>query len=111
MSLAILFSKQRYPADQLDQYTMSFLFFGILAILPLFLYYYVRNNDKALERLPPEVAAFSPQRCTADDIRRTTQHLAKSPISVLEQLPPKTGRRYIVVGGVNIISYISVFQD
>lgn len=38
-------------------------------------------------------------RCTPDEVRATAKRLAKRPPSIDDQLPPSTGRRYIVVGG------------
>ncbi|KAG6852596.1 hypothetical protein C0991_010721 [Blastosporella zonata] len=68
----------------------------ILSILAL----YVRLNNKRLLRLPDEVVAFSPKRWTPAYVREAAAKLTKAPsITINEQLPPKTGRRYIVVGG------------
>jgi hypothetical protein len=74
---------------------------GLLAI-PLFLFLYIRHNDKALTRLAPEALAFSPTRYTPDIVRSTAKRLVEHPITVLDQIPTKTGRRYIVVGGVSV---------
>ncbi|KAF8880049.1 NAD-P-binding protein [Infundibulicybe gibba] len=60
---------------------------------------YIRLHDSRLKRQPPSVLALSPTRWTPDEIKTTAVKLAKSPKSVLDQLPPKTGRRYIIVGG------------
>ncbi|RDB30342.1 3 beta-hydroxysteroid dehydrogenase/Delta 5--_4-isomerase type 2 [Hypsizygus marmoreus] len=77
------------------------LWCGIAFILPPILFVlYIWLNDRKLTSLPADARAFSPTRCTPDSIRSLAAQLAESPaISINEQLPPKTGRRYIVVGG------------
>jgi hypothetical protein len=75
------------------------LLWGLVA-LSIILCLYILRNDKVLARLPPEAAAFSPERPTLQEFRLTAERLALSPLSVLDQLPPRTGRRYIIVGGV-----------
>lgn len=82
---------------------MGFLALGGLGfiIFVAFLVWYIHRNDKRLACLPKDALTFSPERWTAESTRAHAARLAKSPpISVHEQLPPKTGRRYIVVGGV-----------
>ncbi|KAF8067715.1 3-beta hydroxysteroid dehydrogenase/isomerase family-domain-containing protein [Lyophyllum atratum] len=75
-------------------------FSGLTLILLAALSLYVRLNNRRLTRLPEEVVALSPQRLTPESVRERAGHLAKSPpITIKEQLPPRTGRRYIVVGG------------
>jgi hypothetical protein len=74
---------------------------GILAI-PLLLYLYIQQNDKGLTRLTTEALAFSPTRYTPDVAHSAAKRLAEHPISILDQIPAKTGRRYIVVGGVSV---------
>ncbi|KAI0064910.1 NAD-P-binding protein [Artomyces pyxidatus] len=67
-------------------------------------YLYVRLNDAKLMRLPPEVeATFSPHRVTPQDAREAAERLEKEPITIGEHLPPRTGRRYIVVGGAGFL--------
>ena len=76
--------------------TLLFLFLALLL-----LYLYIHLNDAKLMKLPHEVAlAFSPHRISARD---ALEAAAKSETTSLDSkmfLPPKTGRRYIVVGGV-----------
>lgn len=78
---------------------------GLLAfigpIFILFILLYVWLNDRRLLRLPEEAVALSPRRWTPECVRDAAAQLEKSPkIAINEHLPPKTGRRYIVVGGV-----------
>lgn len=65
---------------------------------------YIRVNDAKLGRIAPEAAAFSPKRWAPEEVRHAVDELASSSASLLNgQLPPKTGRRYIITGGVSII--------
>ncbi|KAI9511626.1 NAD-P-binding protein [Russula earlei] len=70
----------------------------------LLLYLYIRMNDAKLMQLPHEVAsAFSPKRISAKD---ALEAAAISKNTILESktfLPPRTGRRYIVVGGAGFL--------
>lgn len=82
--------------------SMSLLFLeAVLTSLSL-LFLYVYRNDQKLHRIPPRALTFSPSRSSTDDARLTARKHANSPGSVRDQLPPKTGRRYIVVGGVKM---------
>ncbi|KAF4616772.1 hypothetical protein D9613_008649 [Agrocybe pediades] len=57
-------------------------------------------NDKLLTVTPISALFFGPKRNTPQDVRATAERLATSmPLEDQEVLPPKTGRRYIVVGG------------
>ncbi|KAJ7770456.1 3-beta hydroxysteroid dehydrogenase/isomerase family-domain-containing protein [Mycena metata] len=76
-----------------------------LLLVPLALtVLYIRINDRHLKAIPPNVLPFSPTRCTPESVRKTASRLRDSqPISIAEQIPPKTGRRYIVVGGAGFL--------
>ena len=80
----------------------SFAQWSGLILSPIFiLILYIRWNDRALTSIPTSAIYFAPKRCTADDVYATAERLANSPpLSKNENLPPRTGRRYIVVGGV-----------
>ena len=75
----------------------------VLASSPiLLLALYIYWNDRRLTRIPPGALHFSPKRYTAVDIHAEAERLASSPpIDDTDKIPPKTGRRYIVVGGVS----------
>lgn len=74
---------------------------GLVALFTLLLVLYLRLNDKRLTRTPEDALIFSSKRCTPEMARSLAAQLDSSPpISSQDQLPPKTGRRYIVVGGV-----------
>ncbi|KAI0634873.1 NAD-P-binding protein [Trametes polyzona] len=85
----------------------SALWISLALALPLLLYFYVRANDAKLTRIPPEAAAYSPRRWTVEDLERTASSLAATDSSpslfAPEELPPKTGRRYIVIGGAGFL--------
>ena len=75
----------------------------LLALIPLLAFIYIRINDAKLTRLPPEALAISPHRWTDEEILETYARLKDGPKSLFEgKLPPKTGRRYIVTGGVRM---------
>ncbi|KAF9530025.1 hypothetical protein CPB83DRAFT_788989 [Crepidotus variabilis] len=66
----------------------------------LILVFYVVWNDKRLLKIPEAALYFSPKRISPTDARELADRLAASaPLSTKEVLPPKTGRRYIIVGG------------
>ncbi|TBU47054.1 NAD(P)-binding protein [Dichomitus squalens] len=79
----------------------------LLASIPLLFYVYVRANDAKIAQLPPEAVAFSPKRWTSEDVRQTARSAALTSPSVSlfspDELPPKTGRRYVVVGGAGFL--------
>lgn len=74
-----------------------------LALSPiLLLILYIQWNDSRLAQLPPRARFFSPKRCTPQDVHVEAERLAAAPpIEDIERIPPKTGRRYIVIGGVS----------
>lgn len=70
-------------------------------LIAVLIWCYVRWNDKALNAQPEkEFAAFSPNRVTAKEVLKTAAE-SLDKLTVADQLPPRTGRRYIVVGGVS----------
>ena len=72
----------------------------------LLLVLYIYWNDRRLIQLPPRALYFSPKRHTAADIHAEAERLASSPpIDDTNKIPPRTGRRYIVVGGVSCYNY------
>lgn len=70
------------------------------ASIGLLIWLYIRANDAKLMRLPPGAASFSPRRFTPEDARVSAKEVRENPIRIEDILPPKTGRRYIVIGGV-----------
>ncbi|KAH7882417.1 3-beta hydroxysteroid dehydrogenase/isomerase family-domain-containing protein [Phlebopus sp. FC_14] len=80
----------------------------IIAASLLFLY--ILLNDRKLSQLPPEANALSPTRFSREDIIFASESLRKSPITIGDVLPPRTGRRYIVVGGAGFLGGWIVLQ-
>jgi len=76
--------------------------YGTLATV-IMLVVYIKRNDRVLSSIPPRALTFSPVRTTEKDTRADARAFKENPINVDDQLPPKTGRRYIVVGGVRAI--------
>jgi hypothetical protein len=71
------------------------------AVVLFLLFLYIRLNDAHLTHIPKSVLSITPTRATPENIRQTGDRLkSAAPISIVDQLPPKTGRKYIVVGGV-----------
>lgn len=79
----------------------------ILCLFPvLLLYLYVRLNDAKLMHLPHDVAsAFSPKRISANDALEAAAAWEKVSTTLTAKtfLPPRTGRKYIVVGGAGFL--------
>ncbi|KAF7343472.1 3-beta hydroxysteroid dehydrogenase isomerase family [Mycena venus] len=81
--------------------TWLYIFSSIVLSIAL-LSLYIRFNDWRLTTIPKSALAVSPTRCTSEDVYQAAAKLQKSPISISDQIPPKTGRRYIVVGGLDV---------
>ena len=80
----------------------------VLCLFPaILLYLYVRLNDAKLMQLPRDVAsAFSPKRISATDALEAAAAWERVSTTLRANafLPPRTGRRYIVVGGVGFVT-------
>lgn len=83
---------------------------SVLAGIALLIYLYFRFNDQGLSLLPSEVRAFAPNRLTPHVVRETADRLSSSPKIVKDVLPPRTGRRYIVVGGAGFLGGWIIIQ-
>ncbi|KAF8656517.1 hypothetical protein AX16_002481 [Volvariella volvacea WC 439] len=73
---------------------------GPLVLLPAL---YITINDRKLKAIPPRVEALSPQRWTAEYVKKEAAKFAEGKRNIKYELPPKTGRRYIVVGGAGFL--------
>ena len=79
-------------------------FAGCLALFlaPLLLaHLYAKLNDAKLGTIPPGVKAQKTADFSPENIRLTAARLKVSAHQIASRLPPRTGRRYIVVGGVS----------
>ena len=72
------------------------LFFATL----LLIYLYGKLNDTKLAKVPSEIRAQATSDFSPENIRLTAARLKESPLQINSRLPPRTGRRYVVVGGV-----------
>ncbi|KAL1658538.1 hypothetical protein GGF50DRAFT_67026 [Schizophyllum commune] len=64
---------------------------------------YLKLNDSRVKSIPARVLQFSPKRLTPEDVPRLEKELAARGASIQDQLPPKTGRRYIIIGGAGFL--------
>jgi hypothetical protein len=69
----------------------------LLLLTSLFLY--LRKINRVLLHQPAEAIALSPHRWTRKEIEDAYDEYLEAPIDVKAYIPPKTGHRYIVVGG------------
>ena len=85
---------------------------ALVCLFLVLLYLYIRSNDAKLMQLPHEVAsAFSPKRISARDALEAAAISEKTTLDSKAFLPPRTGRRYIVVGGVCSIGHAELLRD
>jgi len=70
----------------------------------LLLVLYIRFNDRRLLSFADRIGTRH-ERLTREDIKAYAEKYANSqPKDIKTHLPPKTGRRYIVIGGVSLSS-------
>ncbi|KAF9069436.1 hypothetical protein BDP27DRAFT_1293737 [Rhodocollybia butyracea] len=84
---------------------MSWIFYAFVFLIFFgTLYIYIHVNDKALGSIPARALEFSPKRCTPEDVFALAKKLdSQPPIELADQMPPKTGRRYIIIGGAGFL--------
>jgi hypothetical protein len=79
------------------------IFTILIGLLTLF-FAYVALNDRKLRAVPPEAIKASPERWTEEEVQKLLEKQAEEQVDDLTPyLEEKTGRRYIVVGGVNTL--------
>ncbi|KAL4919351.1 hypothetical protein BDW62DRAFT_44400 [Aspergillus aurantiobrunneus] len=64
---------------------------------------YIYHVNSAMCDVPKEARNLSPHRWTVNEIMTAYKKAAQAPIDVAESLPPRQGRRYIVVGGSGLL--------
>lgn len=74
----------------------------VLGVFCALVAYLFRINDRMLAT-PPEVKTLCEKPWTAQDIQEAAQHYHDHPTDFNKALPPKTGRRYIIVGGSGML--------
>ncbi|KAF9231553.1 hypothetical protein BU15DRAFT_90883 [Melanogaster broomeanus] len=85
------------------------LLYGISVIVSLIFVYGVLN-DRKLHQRPSEAEVLSSIRFTPQCVLTAAKALSEEPIVIDHFLPPKTGRRYIVVGGAGFLGGWIVLQ-
>ena len=60
---------------------------------------YLARLSNAYARTPNTIREISPHRWTQGDIKEAYEKEKASPTDIRSFLPPKEGRRYVVVGG------------
>ena len=80
---------------------MAYLYaaFGLFFLLIVYLWHVNRGMSGA----PPDALRLTGQPWTPDDIRKAYEKVQTSPTDVSKVLPPKQGRRYIVIGGSGLV--------
>lgn len=61
---------------------------------------YVVCNDKAFKKVPKLVQDQRDHPWTTKEVLETATRMREHPIDIRNALPPRTGRRYIITGGV-----------
>ncbi|KAI5984743.1 3-beta hydroxysteroid dehydrogenase/isomerase family-domain-containing protein [Pisolithus marmoratus] len=79
-------------------------------VVAILAFIYAIANDRKLCQLPPEAKVFSPRRFTAQDVLDAFRQHQEDPVRIDHLLPPKSGRRYIVVGGAGFLGGWIVLQ-
>lgn len=67
------------------------------SVLPVILY--LLHVNRAMNHVPEEARHLSPHRWTVDEVKAAYKKAVEDPVDVRKSLPPRQGRRYIVVGG------------
>ncbi|SPQ18653.1 d657bd50-5801-4958-8e8f-dbf8fbb3b942 [Thermothielavioides terrestris] len=80
-----------------------------LAALAITLAWLVRVNS-AMQSVPEEISRLSPRRWTRKELRDTYERLKQKPVDFAKLLPPRLGRRYVVVGGSGLVGGDIVLQ-
>lgn len=60
---------------------------------------YLIHVNRALASTPAEAQKFATKRWTKEEVREEYERVKKSPTDIAKALPPKKGRRYVVLGG------------
>lgn len=77
----------------------AFILVGLFSLCILYLW----HVNRGLSGTPPEASKLPKKRWTSEDARIGYEKTHTSPTNVSEHLPPKLGRRYIVVGGSGLV--------
>ena len=69
------------------------------ALIVVLLVIYLQKVNNGMSAVPADALALSPTRWTIDTIKESYNAYTSSPKNMSSYLPPRTGNRYIVVGG------------
>ncbi|KAJ4463982.1 hypothetical protein C8J55DRAFT_463627 [Lentinula edodes] len=93
---------------------MSWSFYaGTTTLVAVTLYAYIRSNDKKLWSTPARALKVSPRRITEEDVEELKERMNRMEErrdAADAEASPKTGRRYIVVGGAGFLGGWIVIQ-
>ncbi|KAJ5679084.1 hypothetical protein N7462_007328 [Penicillium macrosclerotiorum] len=64
---------------------------------------YLYHVNTAMKRVPEAARQSSPRRWTVDEVKAAYDKSLKAPIDIIQSLPPKQSRRYVVVGGSGLV--------
>jgi hypothetical protein len=78
-----------------------------LAVLVILAALYAWRMNSLMLSQPAEALALAPHRWTDEEIKAAFKQHCESPLDVKPLLPPKTGNRYIVVGGNGFVGKTS----
>ncbi|KAL2132299.1 hypothetical protein VTI74DRAFT_3962 [Chaetomium olivicolor] len=71
---------------------------------------WLRQVNKGMMAVPEEARKASPRRWTKQELRETYERLKRQPYDFSKLLPPRLGRRYVVVGGSGLVGGDIVLQ-
>lgn len=78
------------------KYAMGGVFLLLITI-------YLWHVNRGMSGSPPDAAKLLSKRWTPDKVREAYEKTKSSPTDVSKHIPPKQGRRYIVIGGSGLV--------
>ncbi|KAK3902880.1 sterol-4-alpha-carboxylate 3-dehydrogenase, decarboxylating [Staphylotrichum tortipilum] len=88
---------------------MSWVIPAALTVAVVAVAWLVRINA-AMHSVPEPARKASPRRWTVEELRETYNRVEKQPVDFGKLLPPRLGRRYVVVGGSGLVGGDIVLQ-
>jgi len=73
--------------------------FLVVAVVVVLVAAWLFRVNSAMRSVPEIARKASPRRWTKKDLRDTYERVQQKPIDFVSSLPPRLGRRYVVVGG------------
>lgn len=78
-----------------------YIIVGLLGCLVI----YLGLVQRAMLSAPPDAINLTQKRWTKKQMQDRLEEITSAPIDVKKSLPPKTGRRYVVVGGSGELTF------